>query len=394
MYRIVFLPIIIFTFCYPQEHQLLNKSREDQLNFQKDKIANEHNSLKNNWISPWSIQSSINKNISTTNTHTSAKKISIGFSQDIYRSGGINFSIQYANEKYKQDLYELEDERSTLLYEIYNNLLRIKKIKMQIDQNRYSLKNQDIEIYKKKIQYESGQIDIVELNNALMGKNTKIKENIILKNSLTNSLKELSRYTDLKYDEIELINFNSINKDKFLSSNLSLKIQQAKESLSQKEYQKNKSDYLPSVSLKGEYGYSQSENNTLDTTNKGDHSSIGVYLSIPIDYFKSSKLNVSKKEHLIQKNRSIILKKELLVEYEQTINNIKLYEEHNKILNNNIELYDELLNIVLVKVKNGYVSKYDADILNNTKKIDMLELKINEISIQEQLALLFFKMKG
>ena len=386
--------MIMLTFCYAQEQDLINKSREDILNLQKDKIVDQYNSLKNNWISPWSIQSSINKNRSITNIDTTTKKISIGFSQDIFRSGGINFSIQYANEKYKQDLYELEIEYSTLLYDIYYTVLQIEKLKMQIDQNEYGMQNQDIEIYKKKIQYEAGKVDIVELNNALMGKNTQIKENIRLKNSLNNKLKELSGYSDLKYDEVELISFKSIEKEKFLSSNLSLKIQQAKESVSKKVYQKDKSGYLPSLSLKGEYGYIQSENHTLDTTSEGDQSSIGVYLSIPIDYFKSSKLNLSKKEHLIQKNRTKILKKEMLVEYEQRINNIKLYEEHNKILNNNIQLYDELLSIVLVKVKNGYGSQYDADLLINTKKIDMLELKINEISVQEQLALLFFKMKG
>jgi hypothetical protein len=54
---------------------------------------------------------------------------------------------------------------------MYDTLLEITKLKFQIIQGKYQLENKDIELIIKKIQYEAGKTDIVELNNAVMSKN-------------------------------------------------------------------------------------------------------------------------------------------------------------------------------------------------------------------------------
>ena len=45
-----------------------------------------------------------------------------------------------------------------------------RKIKITNRTKDYSLKNKNIELILKKIQYEAGKVDIIDLNNAIMSK--------------------------------------------------------------------------------------------------------------------------------------------------------------------------------------------------------------------------------
>lgn len=372
--------------------KLLNKEYEEFLKLKRSKILDEKESTQNSWISPWSIDVSMNKSSSFAGTRSTAKKISLGFSQDIYRSGGIGFLIDYADKKYKYDASSLQSEHYSLIYSIYDLVLQINMLKLQIKQNYLFLQNQDIEIFIKKLQHESGKLDLIELNNAIMDKNSRVKETVSLKNSFNSKIKELSKLTDLKYDEIEILDFKEIDKEGFAQKNIAYNIEYAKEKMLEKEYQKDKSDYMPSVALYGELGYSQSTNDTLSTSQSGDNYSIGVNLSIPLDYYEKTKTNISKKEYLIQKQNTKIAQKESLAEYNQVFMQIEAYKEHNELLKSNIKLYDDLIDITNAKVKSGYSSQYDLDILKNTRQNDILELKINDMSIKQQLSKLYFKM--
>ncbi len=123
--------------------------------------------------------------------------------------------------------------------------MSIKKLKLQIEQSDYSLKNKDIELILKKIQYEAGKVDIIELNNAIMSKNNQQKENIALKNSFNDKEYELSKYTSLKSNEIAIIDCKIIDKEKFLKDNLNIRYENSKVELLDTSYKQLKSSYLP-----------------------------------------------------------------------------------------------------------------------------------------------------
>jgi Mg2+/Co2+ transporter CorC len=119
---------------------------------------------------------------------------------------------------------------------------------------------------------------------------------------------------------------------------------------------------------------------------------MGLNLLIPLDYFYDSKTGASKKEYLIQKEQKELTRKELEAEYEQILNQIDIYKEHNMMLKDNMKIYDELIEIADAKVKAGYVSGYDLDILKNTQKSNELSMMINDIDIKRQWADIYFKM--
>ncbi len=394
MKKIVILPLLC-SFIFANDLNLLNKDKKELREVEKQIIQEDYKSSKNSWISPLNLNSGLSRSHSFNDKEDSfSKSVSIGFTQSIYESGGIEFTIDYANDKYKSDLLAWENDNLTLLETIYETLLQIKKLTIQLEQSEYQLKNKDIELILKKIQYENGKSDITELNDAIMAKNTQYKTNIDLKNSLKESKLNLAKYTDLKYEQINLIDFNKIKKDDYLKKNINLLYEKSLVNLADTSYKKDKTDYLPQVNLSTNVGYTNSDDLTDNTQSDNSSGSISLNLSLPIyDINKKSTLEKSKLEVLKQKLNLSDMKTQVSNEYEEAITRIDTFENYNKIINENIKLYDDLIEVNEASNSAGMSSDYDLEILKNTKKINQYDLAINEINIQLEYAKLYFNTK-
>ncbi|MCT7634446.1 TolC family protein [Aliarcobacter butzleri] len=400
--------IVCSLFCslaFANNLDLLQKDKKESRELEKQYIESSYESLKNDWIGSIDFSSGLSQTHSFSDENDKnksnkfEKSASIGFKQSIYESGGIEFTIQYAKDKFKYDLLSWENQNSQILQSMYDTLLEITKLKFQIIQGKYELENKDIELIIKKIQYEAGKTDIVELNNAVMSKNTQIKNNIALENSLKDKEFELSKYTDLKYDEIEILDFNNVSKEDFINQNLDILQEDSKVEMLNTNYKKIKTNYLPKVALSTNASYRNSdekENIMIRDTNKDDaQSSASLTLSMPLyDYNKSNKLQEAKLNYLKQKSSVNDLKNEVAYDYEQILNQINTYEKQNKTIAENIRLYDDLIAANKISNEAGMTSVYDLDILRNTKQINEYDLIINDINIKLQYSKLYFKIKG
>ncbi|MCT7646633.1 TolC family protein [Aliarcobacter butzleri] len=400
--------IVCSLFCslaFANNLDLLQKDKKESRELEKQYIESSYESLKNDWIGSIDFSSGLSQTHSFSDENDKnksnkfEKSASIGFKQSIYESGGIEFTIQYAKDKFKYDLLSWENQNSQILQSMYDTLLEITKLKFQIIQGKYELENKDIELIIKKIQYEAGKTDIVELNNAVMSKNTQIKSNIALENSLKDKEFELSKYTDLKYDEIEILDFNNVSKEDFINQNLDILQEDSKVEMLNTNYKKIKTNYLPKVALSTNASYRNSdekENIMIRDTNKDDaQSSASLTLSMPLyDYNKSNKLQEAKLNYLKQKSSVNDLKNEVAYDYEQILNQINTYEKQNKTIAENIRLYDDLIAANKISNEAGMTSVYDLDILRNTKQINEYDLIINDINIKLQYSKLYFKIKG
>ena len=394
MYKLIIM-LVLCSLLNANELEVLKDSKKVLRQTEKKIIQKNYESSKNGWISPITISSGLNRSHSFNSESDSlTKSVSIGFSQSIYKSGGIEFTIKNAKDVLNSDLIAWEIENKAILETIYETLLEIKKVKLQIEQSEYSLKNKEIELILKKIQYEAGNADITELNDAIMSKNTQYKENISLKNSLKDKEYELSKYTNLKYNQIDLIDFKIIDKNKFLKNNLNIKYENSKVKVLDSSYKKLKSSYLPQLSVGTNYSYSRNENLQSDTQSTSKNGSISLNLSMPIyDINKSSTVEKSRLELLKQKIALNDIKDETLYEYEQILTQIDTYEQQSKIIKENLNLYDELINANRNSNESGMSSDYDLEILENTKKINEYDLTINNIDIKLQYSKLYFKTK-
>lgn len=396
MKKILLLSSFLSLYLHAQNLDVLNKEKKQLRSLDEKIIKQDHEKSKNQWISPINISSNINRSHSFSDENDKLNKtVSLGFTQSIYESGGIEFTIKYANEKLQSDFLNWQNENNQILQTVYETLLQIKKINIQLEQSDYELKNKEIELILKKIQYENGKSDIIELNNAIMAKNNQYKENVNLKNSLKKQKLILEKYTKLKYQEIKLIDFSNINKSDYIKKNIQLLYEDSLANLANTSYKKQKASYLPKVTLSTNLSYSENEDlisNNRDDNNSG---SIGLSLSMPLyDINKKATLEKLRLEALKQKVNLIDLKNQIQKEFDETLTKIQTYKNYNKIINENIELYDDLIQINQVSSQAGMSSKYDLEILKNTKKINEYDLAINSIDMQLEYAKLYFQIKA
>lgn len=390
MKKIIILPIFC-SLLFANEIDILQKDKKELRQIEKEVIQKKYESSKDEWIGKINLNSTLGKDKDFTQGTTGdmTRGVGLSFSQSIYESGGIEYSIEYARQQLKSDLIAWENQNIALLQAIYETLLAIKKLKLQIEQSDYSLKNKEIELILKKIQYEAGKVDIIDLNNAIMSKNNQQKENISLKNSLKDKEYELSKYTTLKENQIEIIDFKIIDKEKFLKDNLNIRYENSKVELLDTSYKQLKSSYLPQVSFNTKANYSNNQNRA-----ENESGSVGLSASMPIfDITKDSKLEKSKLEVLKQKVNVTDMQNELIYEYEQILTQINTYDEYEKTISNNLKLYEDLTMVNQSSNSAGMTADYDLEILQNTQKINEFDLLINDINRKLQYSKLYFKTK-
>jgi outer membrane protein TolC len=372
--------------------ELLQKDKKELRQIEKEVIEKKYEGDKDEWIGTINLNSSIGKNRDFTENENSdmTRSLGLSFSQSIYESGGIEYSIQYARQQLKSDLIAWENANIAIFQTIYETLLSIKKLKLQIEQSDYALKNKNIELILKKIQYEAGKVDIIDLNNAVMSKNNQQKENISLRNSLKDKEYELSKYTSLKSNEIKIIDFKIVDKEKFLRDNLNIRYENSKVELLDTAHNQLKSSYLPKVSLNTSTKYSNDENKE-----NNESGTIGLSASMPLfDITKDAKLEKSKLEVLKQKVNVTDMQNELVYEYEQILAQINTYDEYEKTISDNLKLYEDLIMVNKSSNAAGMTADYDLEVLQNTQKVNEYDLQINDINKKLQYTKLYFKTKA
>ena len=390
MKRIITLSLFS-SLLFANELDLLQKDKKELRQIEKEVIQKKYESSKDDWIGTINLNSSIGKNRDFTEDKSSdmTRSMGLSFSQSLFESGGIEYSIEYARQQLKSDLIAWENQNVALVQAIYETLLAIKKLKLQIEQSDYALKNKDIELILKKIQYEAGRVDIVDLNNAIMAKNNQQKENISLRNSLKDKEYELSKYTTLKSNEIKIIDFKIVDKEKFLKDNLNIRYENSKVELLDTSYNQLKSSYLPKITLNTSANY---KNNESQLNNESGNVTLNA--SMPIfDITKDAKLEKSKLEVLKQKVNVTDMQNELVFEYEQILAAINTYDEYEKTIENNLKLYEDLIMVNKSSNSAGMTADYDLEILQNTQKINEFDLQINDINRKLQYTKLYFKTK-
>ncbi|MDX4025770.1 TolC family protein [Aliarcobacter skirrowii] len=401
--RKLFIFLLTFTYLFANEDdlKLLKDDKKEYRKLDKESILKKYDYSKNSWIG------TINLDASVSTTHpfdkskddNYSKQASIGFTQSLFESGGIWSKIDNAKSTFDYDLLSWENENSELLLSIYSTLLEIKKLKYQQFQNRIKYENKDIELIIKKIQYEAGKSDIIELNNAVMSKNIAYRDVISVENSLKQKELELAKYTDLKYENIEILDFKPISKEDFLEKNFSLLKEDARVAILNSSYKIDRSKYLPKLTLNANARYSNTKddfNNMLSDTRKEDsQSTASLNFSMPLfDYNMSSKLQESKIEVLKQQTYLNDLKSDIESDFEQILTKIDTYEKISKSIDDNIKLYEDLIKANRVSNQAGMTASYDLEILENSKKINEYDLLINDINILQEYSKLYFKIRG
>lgn len=381
---------VFFTICSAKEITL-TPDKQSLLQEKEKKIKAGAESRRYEWLSPINLSASHTKQHSQrTGQNSAISQLSASFSQELFRSGGIYYTIKYADDKYAYDTVTLEQQYDNYQKEIILAALRIKKYELQCEQSKYLIENKNITLFLKQTQYELGDIDVTLLNDALREKNTQQTNYVLLQESLEREKLELEKYTHTSFDAIAIPTFSLVDQQKYSTNNYNIAAAQYQNRVMYDSYRKEMAQYLPSVKFNAQATYSKYDSGAVILNQNGTLYSAGLVLNIPLDYNTFASKEEKYSAYLEQQAQTNDIRQEEVLEYKKTLLAIERYKDLNKILEENLELYKQLRKITKKAFDTGYKTGYDVQILDNSIKSDELEIQINKINIQLELAKLHF----
>jgi outer membrane protein TolC len=281
--------------------------------------ANAQN-LKYNWVSPLNLSTSLN---SSEGMNQSTYNASLQLNQDIYRSGGIGESMSYADSQLAYDMLNLERENATLYEELLGGLLELQKLGVTLEQAQYRFENAKIEVFLKTQQYKAGSVDITEMNQALMNKNTILKTILTTKESLIDKEISLKKLTHIPLKQIKVSYFQELSQDTFVQNNFNLLQAKLESKLAGTQYAIKKTDYMPTLSVNGQVGYQDNIDSSRQTLQNHAYHSMGVSFSMPLDFNSKSVLEEQEASYFQSRIEVSDVEADEISLYKQRINKIE-----------------------------------------------------------------------
>ena len=374
------------------EDALLSSLKQELLETKRQKAMNDALLEEQSWISPLTLSATIQNTKETTNLTTQSRSVGLSWSQDIFRSGGIEALIDKARASGRMEILGVDLEQAQYLKEVYTYLVKVRRDTLAVRQDTLRLKNSaiDLEIIKK--QYEVGNKDITDLNRAILDKDTAQTTLIVSQTTLKNEVLELKKLIGEKDTAgVEIPSFPLLPKEEYLARHLELKQYQAQIQRDDASYRVTRSDYLPKLTLNTSVGYNEYGANAL--ADEGDSYSYGVSMSMPIDYSTQEALQSQKLQVLQSKTASLDRRAELENVYKSALWNIKAYEEKIKVAQEMKRMYETLYCTTKAQEESGMKSSYDTESIENSTKVQELEVQIHAYNILIEKIGLYFDIE-
>ncbi|MCG3679644.1 TolC family protein [Aliarcobacter butzleri] len=337
---------------------------------------------KYEWLNDLNISLSQSKDDENIKT----KDYSLNLNQKIVDFGGISSQIDYANNLFKQEALKIKMENFEDLNTLYKNLIDLKINDINILQNDLNIKNSEIEVDIKKSQYRNGQSDISDLNDAIMKKNLLEDSKMNLKLNKVIYENDIKKLTSYEINNLSIPSISLISKDIFLEKSTKKLYANLESQVSQNEYKKTKSKYLPALNLTGAVGYQDS------TTKKSqDYYNYGASITMPLNYTFSNDIEYSKLVYLQNRKKEELTSIELEKVYDSSIETIKQFENRINLALNDIKLYEELLELNQEEFNAGFKADEDVQTLKNSKEIRKLDIEKYKLNIKKELLYIYFQ---
>ena len=370
----------------------ISSEKKEILQLKREQIRQDMQSSQRSWISPLNLSLSINKSEDALHNNSETKNAKVEWSQDLFRSGGIYYTVEQAKASAEANLLGVDIEESTYLKQIYTLKAQIQRDQLKMEQEQLTLKNMDIDLFIIKAKYKVGTSDISELNQATINRDNARTNLIITKNALHNEIYELKKLVDNEnIDAITLPEIPMISRDEYLNKNLELIQYKQKDVAIQASWKNKRSTYLPKLTFNGSYGYVDYSGDT--TSYNGDAYSYGAVLSMPLDINTKSSIESARLAYLQTKSSQSDRKLELEQEYDKRTSTIGDYKEKISVAQEMINMYSELYDFTKQQVDAGFKSQYDLESLGNSLKIQQLEEKIQNYNITIEKISLYFDTK-
>jgi outer membrane protein len=370
----------------------LSQEKSELLKLKRQKFREDIDRGKTSWISPLNLSFSINKSKDATDAESKIKNAGLELNQDLFRSGGIYYTIEQAKASGETNLLGVDREEASYLKQIYTLKAQVERDLLRSRQNELTLKNRDIDLFIIKEKYKVGNADISELNRATIDRDSARTELIVIKNTLRNEVFGLKKLVgNEKADAVILPDIPLVSSAEYLQNHLELLQYEAKDKSDEAGWKLTRSSYLPRFTVNGSLGYSEYEGDIIKYS--GDTYRYGAMLSMPLDINTRATVESGRLQYLQTKTAQLDRRLELEQEYEMRFNTIADYEEKIGVADEMIAMYDDLYRFTDNQVKAGFKSAYDLESLGNSVAIQKLEKEIQGYNIIIEKISLYFDTK-
>lgn len=400
----VLRPLIALCFLYSFSFAEQKLSLEEYISenkryfyeLEEERIEQSSDVLRDSWISPIMLNYSYGVS-EAYNTESTTQKASISIDQPIFQSGGIYFGIRFAQASRLYSQYSADVAKRKLIKDALSLLFQIKQSELKIQKQQRLIDNARINLELKTEQFMSGQLDSSFLDDAIIQKNTATQVLYDLETAKERLVSGLRVISDVDYKTISLPTLDWIKREEFLNNNLSYKLAQSQSE--RDRYNKNMiiAKYLPQLSVYGGYNYDKVENlnfggQTLggaSSVRETDYYSYGLKASMPLSINSYDDIQSTRLEYLKSKTLEIDKKREIEAIYEQVLQNIENFEKKIALSKENEKLYAKILSETKELFEAGYKTHYDVDLLENSYKIQGIDLNIFKLDRQLELLTLY-----
>ena len=307
-----------------------------------------------------------NSTVSGT-TSTDRSSINLSVTQDIFKSGGIYFTLKNATDKAQLNTFRWQQDRKNQIYAIYKQVIALKKIDLILESQTLQLTNKQLEIKTLEERYNRGLESISNLNKTLIALNNIQNAIYNTQDSKNRGLTQLKSITDKSYKQIVIPNFPLITKEHYLNKSHALKTRQLITKTTDNTAYITLSRYLPKLSLFANYNQNMEKDSSQ--TSYGFRASwvFNANTFKSIEYANLDTLQAKLQEQISGQQEALYFDTQLqkIRKIDQKIaNKQKSVASYKTIIKNNQELYEKNLR-----------TKDDVDSLINTQRINQIDIE-------------------
>jgi outer membrane protein TolC len=368
------------------DEKILSNDRNKIFDLTEKQIQEDSEKLKKDWINPASY--TFTKNLGKE--YSNSKSV-LSIDQPIFKGGGIYKAITYADASKNYSKYSLEEQKKSLIKDAYNLLFSIKRLELNMQKTRLSVKNAQIDVIRKKEQVLSGVIDSSFLDNALLTLNNSKQSLVELKFQKKELINNFNNLASKPYTQFSLPKFSLVSKEHFLKDNIELKKINAQIEQADNFAYITMAKYLPSLNV----FYSYTKNHDRDGNTSLEENSTQTYglkVTVPLDLRVFNDME-SKKIDYLKSKQELKNKQTQLENYFKTVlNTINMLDEKIEITHDDLKLYESILSIMEEEVEAQIKTQSDYDTLKNSQSIRNLDIEIYKMDKQIKLLELYSKI--
>lgn len=371
---------------------ILSTEKQDIFRYKESYNTLQSDKLEKSWIQP--IRLNYNKNYTTqfASGTINTDNYSIVIDQPIFKSGGIFYSIKYADALKEANEADIKLAKREMIGSAVNILFNFKKIKLQQEKMRLLIKNDQIDIKLKSDSYEAGILDSSFLDQAIIKRNNDETELLVLELQLEKLKSDFAFLSDKNPHKLKLPQLKLISKQNYTQEHLALQSDtlhaQEKKYLSNMTWAK----YLPEVSLQGKYIKGDLNPLFASTNIKDEYTNYGVTVSMPLNINSLTDVEASKVAYMEASTQVIDQRKRVDLEYQTIINNLHIINKKIALDHKDEKLYERLYRVTKNLELAGEKTSFETELMHNSLKTKQLDQQIHTIDKQIQLLSLYIKV--